>query len=63
MADHYDDFANRLKEGEIVKCPQCGIGIVKPDPVDTPPDKALYFKCTNVECNLLLHFDPMVIVE
>lgn len=63
MADRYDDLANRLKTGEIVKCPKCRIGTVKPDPISSPPEKALYFKCTNTKCDLLLHFDPMVIVE
>ncbi len=65
MADRYDydNMSNHLIAGEEVKCPKCRIGIVKPDPVSTPPDKAHYFKCTNAECDLLVHLDPMVVVD
>ena len=61
MESQYNSIYVHLLKGEIVRCPKCKSGEVKP--YNTTPDKASYFQCSNKKCDFFLHIDPMIEVE
>ncbi len=56
-----ENLIDKLIKGEKVKCKICGEGYYIP--FNTSADKAHSFCCSNPNCNIFVHRDPIINIE